>query len=243
MMNRFITISAVISLCFLNIIHLEAQTAVPNQIEKPSASGAEAKSLDLTYAYGGDFILGTVLSEEEIAEKIVSVPNIEELDLSGQVVSSSLMVIIHDLTRLKKLSIKGSVCFNNGDGLYYSSESVNQQEVSEEMLFALIQNGSQIEILDFSLTTINDKGLEQIAQGAFNLRELYLIGTSDITEAGILSMVEKLPNLKLIDLSGFILRKPAGTQESITPEVSEELIKKLKGRGLIVIQNDRTPWF
>lgn len=248
-MNRFykssITIFAAILFFYLDEVQLEsAQATAPTYVESPSTPSEQTTYLDLTYVYGGDFILGQPFDEEEITQKILSSPNLIELNLSGQIISPDIMSIIHDnLSQLKKLTIKGSVRFNHGDGLFYSWESINQQIVSQEMLQSLFSNDSAIEILDLSLTTIDDRGLVQISQSAHNLREIYLIGASGITDRGIVSLVDKLPNLKLIDLSSYILRKPMADQETIAPQISQELIKNLLDRGVIVIQNNRTPWF
>jgi hypothetical protein len=247
--NKFykqsINIFTLISFFYLNEIRLEAiQAAAPTYVETPSIPSKQITSLDLTYVYGGDFILGQPFDEEELIQKVLSSPNLEELNLSGQSISPSLMTIIREnLPNLKKISIKGSVRFNNGDGLYYSWESINQQIVSVEMLQALFLNESPIEILDLSLSTIDDNGLEQISQNAYNLREIYLEGASGVTDTGIIALLDKLPNLKIIDLSSYTLRMPMANQETIAPQISEELIKVISDRGIIIIQNNRTPWF
>lgn len=241
----FITFFVAISFFCLNGLQLEAaQATAPIYVEAPSIPSEQVTYLDLTYVHGGDFILGKTFDEEELTQKILSHPNLVELNLSGQFISPYLMSIIHDnLSQLKKLTITGSVRFNDGDGLFYSWESINQQIVSEEMLRALFFNDSPIEILDLSLTTIDDKGLMQISQSAYNLREIYLTGASGITDMGIISLVDKLPNLKVIDLSSYTLRQPMKDHEIIAPQISKKLIKTLSGRGVIVIKNNRTPWF
>jgi hypothetical protein len=241
----FINIFAAISFFYLNEIQLEAvEAAAPTYAETPSIPSEQITSLDLTYVNGGDYILGQPFDEEELTQKILSSPNLEKLNLSGQSIPPGLMTIIHEsLPKLKKLSIKGSVRFNNGDGLYYSWESINQQSVSEEMFQHLFVNDSQIEILDLSLSSIDDKGLEQISHGAQNLKEIYLEGVSSITDTGIIYLFDKLPNLKLIDLSSYTLRMPMGDQETLAPQVSKELINTLSEQGIIIIQNNRTPWF
>lgn len=203
-----------------------------------------AESLDLTYIHGGDYQLGNPLSEDEIIKEISSNSNIQELNLTGQQLSSEILYSIHHHSPLlKKLTIRGTVRFNDGDGLAYSWESINEQVVSSEMLLCLLSYNSPIEILDLSLTTVDNSGLEHISQSATNLREIYLTGAINVSDAGIKFLVDNLPNLKLIDISKYILRQPMGGQETIESEVSQDLIKELSQRGIIIIQNDRTPWF
>lgn len=101
----------------------------------------------------------------------------------------------------------------------------------------------EIECTAYSPETVDDKGLEQISQTAHNLREIYLEGASEVTDTGITSLVDKLPNLKLIDLSSYTLGGPMTDQKTVAPQVSDDLIQTLSGRGIIVIQNNRTPWF
>lgn len=211
-----------------------------------SASNEQAESLNLTYIHGGDYEIGTPLRTEDLNHEILSRPDLKELNLTGQFVSPEVMSTIHyQLPQLKKLSIRGYVRFDNSDGSYSESlsESLNEQEISLEMLLSLFPYDSPIEVLDLSLTTIDDNGLEQIGQGAQHLREIYLTGASNVTDTGINSLVDHLPNLKLIDLSKYLLRKPMGNQETIEPQISQDLIKDLSSRGIIIIQNDRTPWF
>lgn len=242
--SKLLTNFAFISLFSLNAINLEAAKTNFNAVESPSIPNEQATSLDLSCIHGGDFIIGTLFNEEEITQKILSSPNLVELNLSGQLISPNLMSFIGDnCHQLKKLTLKGSVRFNNGDGLFYSWESINQQEVSKEILQALFLNESPIETLDLSLSTINDAGLEKLSQSAHHLKEIYLAGATGVTNAGIISLVNKLPNLKLIDLSSYILKQPMAEQENSAPQISEELIKTLSDRGIIVIQNSRTPWF
>lgn len=243
--KSFIIFLSFVSFFYLNSIQLESlQMEASTDSETPSISSEQIISLDLTYVHGGDFILGKPFDEEELTEKILSSPNLEELNLSGQSISSALMSIIRENSpKLKKLKIKGSVRFNNGDGSYYSEESINQQVVSAEMLQDLFSNESPIEVLDFSLSTIDDSGLEKISHGAYNLRELYLQGVSGVTGDGIIALFDKLPNIKLIDLSSYTLRQPMAHKKTIAPKVSKELIEALSGQGVIIIQNDRTPWF
>ena len=230
----------------INISLLEAQSVNPPPIQDEIIAnpGDKVETLDLSYVYGGDFTHGESYSETEIVEKLMSYPNLVELNLSGQSLTPALMDSIHDhATKLKRLIIKGSVKFVSGDGMSNSWESLNQQVITPEMLQALLSDGSLIEVLDLSLSTINDAGLESISQGAHHLRQLYLMGDNDVTEKGITSLIEKLPNLELIDLSKYTLRQPQNSQESFVPKISEELIKKLSDRGIVVIQNERTPWF
>lgn len=235
----FITVFSAVSFFSQNSIQLEAVQAKPPK--------EKVIYLDLTYIDGGDFIRGIAFNEEQLTQKILSYPNLVELKLTGQSLSPHLMSIINrNLPKLNKLTITGSIRFFNGDGLWYSSEYINEQIVSEEMLQALFccQTWTSwifgfydppIEILDLSLSTIDDKGLELISQRAYNLREIYLKGANHITDTGIISLVDKLPNLKLIDLGSYILRKPCGDRETIAPQVSEELIKTLLDRGITVI--------
>jgi hypothetical protein len=244
-MNKFklFTTASVLLACTYG--QIEAQLVNPPVHEESHSIPADQlETLDLTYVYGGDYTLGRSYSEDELIQKIMGSPNLVELNLSGQSLSPGLMSLIHDhLPKLKKLILKGSVRFVNGDGMYYSSEAINQQEISPEMLQALFLNGSPIEILDLSLSNINDAGLEMISQGGYGLKELYLQGASDLTDTGIKSLVGKLPNLKLIDLSKFTIRQPMDNRETIEPKVSSEVIKNISEKGIIVLQNERTPWF
>lgn len=243
--KSFISIFLVLSFFYLNMLQLEAlQTAAPTYNEISSIPKEEITSLDLTYVYDSDYRLGKLFDEEEIIEKILSSPNLKELNLSGQALSPSLLSILHEnLPHLKKLIIKGSVCLNEGDGLFYSEEFINKQTISEEMLQALFFSESPIEVLDLSLSTIDDHGLEKISRNAHNLREIYLEGASEITDSGIMALVDNLPNLKLIDLSSYTLRKPMANLETLAPQISKKLIKTISDRGIIIIQNKRTPWF
>lgn len=234
-----LTIFSALTLCFFNTTLLEAQVAIPIE----DSPNDQARFLDLSYVEGGDFIIGNAFGEEEIAQKLLSNANIEELRLSGQVLSPSLASIIHELPQLKKLVLTGTIRFNDGDGLSYSWESINEQEASKEILQGLIQSASSIEVLDLSLTTVDDNGLEQIGLGAFNLREIYLKGAKNITESGITSLVDKLPNLKLIDLGSVTLREPQSGKTTIAPKISPEFTTSLSNRGIIIIQSNRTPWF
>lgn len=239
-MNSFCKLFIPILSAITFFSQIEAVQVVSVPID--NSPSEQATSLDLSYVDGGDYITGQLFDEEELTQKILSNLNLVELNLSGQTITLTLMTVIHDnLTQLKKLTIKGSIHFDSGDGLFYSGESINQQIISDEMLQALFDNSSPIEVMDLSLTTIDDQGLMQI--NGNHLQEIYLGGASGITDEGIISLVDKLPNLKQIDLSRYILRKPMGEQETVAPQISEELIKTLSDKGIQIIQNDRYPWF
>ena len=239
--------------CFSFAMHspqaLFAQGASP-PTESPDLSETETDNLvlNLEYVDGGDFVLGQSLDEGELIKAIRSHVHLETLKLSGQdAVSPAVMATIQaDLPQLKKLELKGYIRFiATSDGRAFDHESVNWQDVTEEMLQALFkdnQEGVGIEVLDLSLSTVDDNALKEIGAGAHNLRELYLRGSPSITDAGILDLVAKLPNLKLIDLSKVVLKAPF-ENERIAAEISSEVIQELKNRGVLVIENERTPWF
>lgn len=228
---KIIISSMVILLSTLN----NTVDASSEHAEQPATANEQTAYLDLSYVLAGDYSQGTLYNEEELIQILTSNPNVIELNLSGQFSLPSLMYIIHDnLTQLKQLTLKGSIRNSDGDGELYSWESVNPQEIMAEDLQALFQNESPIEMLDLSLSTVDDNGLIQIATGATNLREIYLRGACQITDVGITFLVENAPTLKLIDLRDVVLKQPQGTQEVQSMQISEELIADLTNRGIII---------
>lgn len=220
-------------------LHAGPGVVNPSPEEEAPVSPGELKSLDLSYVYGGDYVLGKILDEKTILQKIIASPNLIELNLTGQLVTPAIMTGIHDhLLQLNKLIINGSVRYNNGDGDYYSSEVLNEQAINADMLQALFSNGSTIEILDFSLSTIDDAGLEQISLGAHNLSEIYLKGAKGITDSGLSFLFAKVPTLKVIDLRSVTLKRPMDNDETLAPQVSKDLINNISSKGIIVIQDD-----
>lgn len=220
--------------------NLSAQTAQPS----PEMEGS-VTTLDLSYVHDGDYTHGRVLEMEDILAQLQATPLLEELNLSGQpAVSPELLAYIHDaLPSLKRLTLKGSIRFDYQDGMAYSSEMIIRQEISVEMLQALLQNHSTLEVLDLSLSSIDDTGLNLIGTSAQHLKELYLVGNISLTEEGLESLIKNLPQLKVLDLSKVFLRQPHGQLEEVALSLSPETLAKLREGGLIIILNERTPWF
>lgn len=219
--------------CMIVTSALMAQSPVQPSPDVEIPAG-EVTYLDLQYVYGGDYTMGNSYSEEELVQKILQHPNLERLNIGGQHMTSELMAVIHELAHLKELKLLGSIRFNNGDGWVYSWETVNWQEISPEMLQALIQSNSPIERLDLSMSTVDDAGLAAIAQGAVNLTELNLRGANKITDQGLLLLVEKLPSLKFIDISAISLKQPYNDVEIVAPNISKEVIQQLRDHGITV---------
>lgn len=197
----------------------------------------DVKILDFQHVVGGDYIYGLWYSEEEILELINKHPNVERIIYSGQLISPniSIMQAIHDkLPYLKEMTIKGSIRFWDGDGLAYSWETINLEEVNAEMLMCLLGGGSSIESLDFSLSSIDDEGLGIIAEIASELREINLSGAASVTDEGIYALVSALPQLKYINLSKYHLWCPLCPPESVGPNVSEQCIQDLINLGIEV---------
>lgn len=219
--------------CIIATSPLMAQApAPPSDIEIPAG---EVKYLDLQYVYGGDYTMGHSYSEEELIQKISQHPNLERLNIGGQQITPGLMSIIHkQLVHLKEIKLLGSIQFHNGDGWVYSWETINWQEISPEMLQALIQGNSPLERIDLSMSTVDDAGLAAIGQGAVNLTEIILRGADKVTDQGLLALMEKLPSLKFIDISSISLKQPYSGVEIVGPKISKEVIQQLRDHGITV---------
>ncbi|MBA3238775.1 MAG: hypothetical protein H0T62_10585 [Parachlamydiaceae bacterium] len=221
--------------CLISAGALMGQTQTQTEVIGEEIPAGEVTYLDLQYVYGGDYTMGRTYSEEELVQKILSHPKLERLNIGGQSITPELMTVIHDqLVDLKELKLLGSIRFNNGDGWVYSWESVNWQEISAEMIGALIQSHSPIERLDLSLSTVDDAGLAAIGQGATNLTELNLKGANKITDQGLLLLMEKLPSLKFIDISAVSLKQPYNNVEIVSASISKEVIQQLRDHGITV---------
>lgn len=214
---------------------LHANTAVP-QAEMPKESQVNFQ-LDLNYVDGGDFISGYLYDEEFLIQQIQANPQVELLNISGQINANVKVMeaISASLNQIKRLDLHGSIRFHNGDGRYYSWETVNWQKVDGAMLQALVGNGATIEIVDLSLSTVDDHALKLLAMGATNLKEIYLSGASMVTDDGVLALAELLPNLAVIDVSSIILSLPTANSEVFAPQISQEAIEKLQNKGITVV--------
>lgn len=223
--------------CIASFGVLSAQQMAPPVIENPSINKENETDLNLEYVSGGDFVLGKLYDDSELIEIILSHPKLKVLNLSGQYdANPHVMAVIHDhLPQLRELKLTGSIRYINGDGDVFSSQQINWQEVSDEMIQALVQNHSNIKSVDFSLSSINDLGLELLSKGAKNLSKIYLKGAEGITDKGILTLVDKLHKIKMIDLSQVVLQQPYGMSKTVAPKVSDKLIQKLINQGITVI--------
>lgn len=163
-----------------------------------------------------------------LAMKIEMHPDTEILNLSGQNLTDGLMRTIRDkLPQLKELTLRGSI------KSFGEREIIRWQTVTADMLGSLIQENSSIEVLDLSLSTVNDSGLMAIGRGAYGLNKIYLKGVQYVTDIGLNDLVRHIPNIQFIDISKVTLN---GAKEVFGPKVSEEMVQMLKKRGIAVIQ-------
>jgi len=249
-MNTFFAKSIII-ICSLIFLNLQARVTTSGGTQynqttdnvwvDDSIPPEEVQSLDLTHIRGKDYEMGLSYDETELENEILSHPNLIELNLTGQILTQNLMTMIHDhLPKLKKLVMRGYTVSDFSHGRWYSGYYLDPHfrqilkpiEISEDMLKTLFLNGSSIEFLDLSLSTVTDKGLEQIAHGSSNLKEINLKGDSAITDEGVLQLVGKVPSLKVVDISNLSLAQPNDASITIGPQVSQSTRDYLSNKGI-----------
>lgn len=65
----------------------------PTSNETAYPPNEEIMFLDLSYLLNGNVTLGKLFTEEELIQKILSYPNLQELNLSGQILSPSALSV------------------------------------------------------------------------------------------------------------------------------------------------------
>jgi hypothetical protein len=232
---RFVFFIPLFSLNLLSAQMASPSPQPPDQVDENEADG-NIKSLDLEYVYGGDYIMGTLYDKEELTEMIMKYPNLEKLNISGQMYANEeIFALIHDqLPLLKEVKLNGSIRFVNGDGMVYSWQEVNPFVVTPEMLQALVKNHTMIENIHLSLSTVNDEGLEILAMGTPELKEITLRGAEGVTDNGILALVGSLPNLESIDIRPYKLLQPMNGEKIVTTQISKEVIQQIRDRGIAI---------
>ncbi len=226
-----------IPLFLISLLNAQMAGPAPQPVDvEKNVPDENIKSLDLEYVYGGDFIMGTLYDKDELTEMFMKYPNLEKLNISGQMsADEEIFALIHDqFPLLKEVKINGSLRFVNGDGMVYSYQEVNWYPVSSEMLGALVQNYSAIENIHLSLSTVNDEALEKLSVGAPVLKEITLRGAVNVTDKGILVLVATLPSLESIDIRPFTLQQPMNGESMVTTQISKEVIQEIRGRGIEV---------
>ena len=102
---------------------------------------------------------------------------------------------------LESLSVAGNhIVFHTKNYLWKGKESAVL--TFNNIMNFLEANASQIMVLDFSRTAINDEALSSLARiPDLSLRELYLAFCQDVTDNGIAALCKAQPSLELLDLS------------------------------------------
>lgn len=221
--------------------------AVPNPEEKRTAAGVPEKNLnilalDLSYEKGGNDPGERLYTEKELIQILQIFPNLLALNITGQPLTKEVGETIHDfMPKLLKLISTGNIHLRSLDNPEDSWERVDVLAIGNDYLERLIQKDSPLKSLVLDYSSIDDQGLEILANGASQLVEISLVGTEKITDRGLANLVKNTPDLRTIYLGDIILTKPHETKPKIiSQQISKELIESLSSKGINVIITSRT---
>jgi hypothetical protein len=236
-----------VSIATATVDVIKNDAAVRTPEEKRASVGVPEKNLkilalDLSYEKEGNDPGERLYNEKELIQILQIFPNLLALNITGQPLTKEVGETIHDfMPKLLKLISTGNIHLRSFDDKEDSWERVDILTIGNDYLERLIQKESPLKSLVLDYSSIDDQGLEILANGATQLVEISLVGTEKITDRGLAILVKNAPDLRTIYLGDIILTKPHETKPKIiSQKISKELIESLSSKGINVVITSRT---
>lgn len=182
--------------------------------------------------------MGRNYNDAEMGTEISKHHNVGRIDLSGQTsIGHETATALLTMPNLWNLELTGSIRVIDWAGITIMTEQLNAMPIPPEFLDTLTQKQLNIRELSLNASLIDDDQLAKLSLQLPQLETIYLTACQNITDKGLISLLNNAPHLKQITLGSWSLRDYyVYTQHTIGPSISPELIEQIRQSGIEVYE-------